>query len=781
MGVNGAIGAMLQGVSQQPFRIRLPGKVGEQINLHSDVNRGLISRPAAVEVANIGTEVTAMEFDTVVVDDVTYIVGFHSAETRVWDLTGTEYTVTPQDANATAYMGDNMGFHVYDDTIYITNRDVVVASDSFIDTTNVMLNQGLVQCLGGSFGRNMHINITYSDETVASGFYNIPDSDPDKVNGDDIMDNLVNLAVGALVNDGDLKGTTTLTLNHNVLLITDSAFEFTLTVEDGEDNSVLRGFVGVAKKLTDLTKFAPHGTLVKVEGEDKTDDDFYMRFEVVDETTVGDGFGITGLWREWVNAEEAVSLDLTTMPHILFKVGSTFFYERNLWLSRRAGDSDSNDHPSFVGETIKDIGGFQSRLAMIAGPNFITSRTNIPADFYKKSVVTESDSDPIDIASTTESEKDLRFIVPFDQDLLLLSDKHQFIVPGTIALTPKNSQMRQTTDFEMAGDARPSSTGITVIFPYTVGLNAGLNEFFASGDVATNGADNLMDTLTSYVTGAINQIETNTNEHITMFRTDAAATNDTVWIYKYIWEQLEKKQSSFSKWTFFDEVAAVFWEGATIYIIFRVGNDYILCSMDMSFPAHAVGFNPTLDRRSEEVVDGSFQISLAYSGASFVQYTGCDKPGQNVTAVETGSGPYTYTFDENTVPAAATVIAGISYTSSVTPTMPFAKHRDGKPNWAIDLVVGRFKAAFENSGAIQSTMASRYRATDTVINNDYLITENNPDDLNEIGIRDGVFDFPWGEQTDRSNLTLDTLGIRPMALIDLDFDAQRFKRGVRIG
>jgi len=61
-----------------------------------------------------------------------------------------------------------------------------------------------------------------------------------------------------------------------------------------------------------------------------------------------------------------------------------------------------------------------------------------------------------------------------------------------------------------------------------------------------------------------------------------------------------------------------------------------------------------------------------------------------------------------------------------------------------------------------------------------VIVENNPDDLLEIGIRDGVFDIPWGEQTDRSEMTLDTLGIRPMALIDLDYEAQRFKRGVRI-
>jgi hypothetical protein len=250
---------------------------------------------------------------------------------------------------------------------------------------------------------------------------------------------------------------------------------------------------------------------VKVEGEDKSDDDFYMRFEVEDETVVGNGFGTQGIWREWVNAEQPVALDFETMPHVLFLIGGVFFFQRNLWQSRRSGDIDSNPHPSFAGQKITDVGGFQSRLMFTAGPNNIGSRTNQPSDFYAKSVVNEVDSDPIDFSSTTESEVDLRFMVPFDRDMLLMSDKHQFIVSGLAALTPSNASMVQTTDFEMAGAARPSSTGRTILFPYAIGAFAGMKEFFASDEVATNGADNLTKLITTYITGEIIQIATSTN------------------------------------------------------------------------------------------------------------------------------------------------------------------------------------------------------------------------------------------------------------------------------
>ncbi len=783
MGINGSLGTVLQGVSQQQPRIRLPGQVTEQINIHSDVVKGAVSRPPVVDIAVLGTEATAMEFDDIQIDGVVYIVGFHAGGLRVWDTTGAEFTLVTQDADAVNYIGDNMGFHVYDDTIYVTNRDITVTEDNAIDTSDVMLGQGIVQCLGGSFGRNYLITINYSDGASGTGTYNVPDTDPDKVNGDDIMSNLIDDATLGFDRAGNLKGTTTVTLTSNVMLVTDSAFTFTLTVSDGDDGKVLRQHVKQAKTIEDLSKWAPHGTLVKVEGEEVADDDFYMRFEVEDETTVGDGFGENGLWRESVDYEEARSMDFKTTPHIIFKNGETFYFERNLWNSRRAGNAESNPHPSFVGHKVTDIGGFQSRLMFTAGPNNVGSRTNFPADFYSKSVFQEIDSDPVDFSSTTESEVDLRFMVPFDRDMLLMSNKHQFIVSGLTPLTPGNAAMVQTTDFEMAGEARPSSTGRTILFPYTIGAHAGLKEFFASDEIATNGADNLTKLITTYIQGEVTQIATTTNFGVAVLRTDGASAAHILWVYKYLWDdnEIKKIQSSWSKWEFPLDVHGMFWVGSKLFVIMRDGNDYSLGSMDLDFAPHAVGFLPTLDRQTDEVADSSSEVTLEYADAVFVQHTGCSDPGTRATPTGvTGSGPYVYAFDTTTVPSAATVVAGLVYTSSITPTMPFRRARDGKTKRLDAVVVTDFHVAYEDSGFITATRSSRYRAVDQVIDNRAVIEADDPEDLLQIGIRSGTFSFPWGERSDWSELTLHAADIRPIQMLEIDWEGQSFTRGQRV-
>jgi hypothetical protein len=582
--------------------------------------------------------------------------------------------------------------------------------------------------------------------------------------------------------DAQVKATTTLTQIDNVLLVTDTEFGFTITVSDGRDDTVMRQHVKVAKDITDLSKWAPHGTLVKVEGEDKSDDDFYMRFEVEDETIVGDSFGKQGLWREWVNAEEAVAMDFETLPHVLFLTAGEFHFERNLWQSRRTGDAESNPHPSFVGHQITDVGGFQSRLMFTAGPNNIGSRTNQPSDFYIKSVVTGVDSDPLDFSSTTESEVDIRFMVPFDRDMLLMSNKHQFIVSGLTALTPDNASMVQTTDFEMAGSARPSSTGRTILFPYTIGNFAGIKEFFASDEIATNGADNLTKTVTTYMTGEIEQIATSTNFETALIRTDDAGASSTVWVYKYLWNDdgLNKVQSSWSKWEFPHTVAGMFWDGSKAYFILLDGTEYILTYCDMDFSNHAVGYLPTMDRQTDEVATSSI-VTLDYDDAIFVQHTGCSNPGTKATELtKTGSGPYVYTFDDTTVPDGATVVAGIGYVSSVIPTMPFRRTREGKAKRLDAIVVTQFSVAFDNSGYMVSTRSSKYRSTDQVLDNNKFITVDDPDDLDQIGIRDGIFVIPWGERSDRSSLTLEANDIRPITILEIDYRGQNFTRGVRV-
>jgi hypothetical protein len=253
-------------------------------------------------------------------------------------------------------------------------------------------------------------------------------------------------------------------------------------------------------------------------------------------------------------------------------------------------------------------------------------------------------------------------------------------------------------------------------------------------------------------------------------------------VYKYLWNDdgLSKVQSSWSKWEFPLEVTGMFWIGSKAYFILLDGTEYVLTYVDMDFANHAVGYLPTLDRQTDEVSSSSVVI-LDYDNAEFVQHTGCSNPGSRATELtKTGSGPYTYTFDTTTVPDAATVVAGLAYVSFVEPTMPFRRSRDGKAKRMDAVVVTTFEVAFDNSGPIVSTMESKYRADDQVFDNDKFITVDDPDDPDQIGIRDGIFVIPWGERSDRSTLKLEANGVRPFTILEIDWRGQSFTRGVRV-
>ena len=107
MAVSGTLGALLQGVSQQPAAIRNDGQVTEQINMVSDVVKGLTSRPATELVAYNNTATAGMTFRNVTIGGERFQIGCYAGGLEVIDSAGASRTVT-LDAGVSAYLGASM-------------------------------------------------------------------------------------------------------------------------------------------------------------------------------------------------------------------------------------------------------------------------------------------------------------------------------------------------------------------------------------------------------------------------------------------------------------------------------------------------------------------------------------------------------------------------------------------------------------------------------------------------------------------------------------------------
>ncbi len=810
MAVSGTLGSLLQGVSQQPAHIRNDGQVTEQINMVSDVVEGLTSRPASVlDSYNLLSD-SGLLWKNISIDGKTLQAGYKNGILELLDVNGIPQTIT-SDPDALSYMGTDMQSYVYDNIAYFINRDKITAMNPSTTASEALVVKdiGLCTILGGLFSHTYKLILEYTDGTKATGSYTAPDGttsgDAAKTSSDYIANQLrISLAARP-----QIKAGTTVAVSGSVVLIT-GAPSLKLTASDGSGDETIRVQTNIALVLTDLAEFAPHGTLVRIVGQKGDVDDFWMRFDI-DGATVGGSFGSEGVWQEWLNPFEPNALDLTTMPVVLSKTGATE-YSLTLgdWQPRRVGDSTTNPIPGFVGSSFRDISGFQSRLVFISGSRVSTSRTNIPTDFFKQSASADVATDPIDLLSTSEKDVTLQWIVPFDRDLVVFGNSTQFLITGALAMTPTNASMVQTTNFDMSIGAKPVSTGRTVLFPFQSGGFAGVKEFYSANSVDANEAISITQVQDKYMKGSINNMISSTNFSFVLCQTDDPNEYKTIFVYKYYWDGEQKVQSSWSRWTFPYDVHNIFFEGSSLKILMYDDTlKYISVSVDLDLPAHPdTGYHVTLDIRDDYIVetsDGSYvlldYVDLDYvdlgtassrttyldlpwsTNVKLVQGAGCAVPGQIITPIDIialGNGNYRYAVSKSTAPDGATVIAGLVYTKSITPTMPFIRDADGKAVKQSKLVITDFNVYYENSGIISTSMYSKYRTDPKSYSNSTIPVANDPNDPLGNGIRSGELTVPWGEQSDWSELTLSSNDVRPMTLIDVEWIGQTLIRGRRL-
>lgn len=821
MYVQDTLGSLLQGVSQQPERLRLPGQVTEQINMVSDVTLGLTSRPSTRFVDVLANCKNGMRFHQVQYSGVDYIVGHKAKDLRIWGLDGTPFKVTYQDAHARRYIDTQMRFHVYEKSIYAVNRDKTVEMDD--DEVGYDHHAAFVTALGGAYSRTYTIELTFSDGSVVRGQYETPSGDEegdaewtsseyimrtlkicledgtkitkistDYVNDDDTIESITSdpLPDGVVLHlEGDVLG-----VKHTSAI--------SVHIEDGEAGQVLRVCSDTVDKRADLPRFAFEGTIVQVTGDEAREDDFYLRFNAKGVAVEGNGYGKEGVWEEWYNPTQPTLLNLRTMPHVITKSGTTFTVRRGAWKGRRVGDSTSNPYPTFINNKIRDISGLDSRLVFVAGNSCVMSRVNNPLDFFRKTAVTQVDSDPIDIQSTKEGSLQLDWIVPFDRGLILLSDpgNSQFIVTGG-GLTPANASMVLTTEYEMYGSARPATTGRTMVFPFKSGSFAGVKEFFTNDSVATHGADNLTQVQDRYINGLVDYMDASKNFNLITFQSNSTNATDkqTLWVYRYLWEGTTRVQSSWSKWRFAEEVIWHFYDNNKVYFIFKQSsNVYNLEYMDLNkVDDQGVGYYVCLDGKQTETVDSNFQITLTYPGASFVHKgRGSDKGHRVVPRSETTRSPTrtVYTFRRSHVDVGDQLVCGRTFRRVVKPTMPQVKNNNGQTISSAHITLSKFIVHLEDTGKIGFKLNSPYRSSRDFTPWEYPLD----DDPRNAGARDllddlldaadaredavlmahaqrlhtGPVDVPWGERADWSNLTIHTDDVRPTTILEIEWEGQ---------
>jgi len=298
-----------------------------------------------------------------------------------------------------------------------------------------------------------------------------------------------------------------------------------------------------------------------------------------------------GRWQEYYDPAVTVTLDAVTMPRIIEKRynGSTlrdeYYVEKYDWHERLIGDDVTNQVPSFVGKTIKDLFFFRNRLGFITSNSIILSEVGFYANFFRTSVAGLLDSDRIDAGVESLKSINLEYSILLEDSVILFADKAQFRFRGGQILSPTAHEVTQELAYDVDIAVRPLFMDNKIFFVANRGINSAIYEMRISNNASQNSfAMDLTATCQTYIDGKIDRITGSSVSKMVfaISHFDYAIIQDpeapvhlkrnTVFVYNFYDNGNERVQSAWHRWTFNGDIYTGFTLGSNFYTMIKRNN-----------------------------------------------------------------------------------------------------------------------------------------------------------------------------------------------------------------
>ena len=392
------------------------------------------------------------------------------------------------------------------------------------------------------------------------------------------------------------------THGESIIAFHDKEHPFTVAVSDGKGDTymeVINGHDETASFGKLPASKVPKGFVAKISGNRNSgQDDYFVQWnESVWKETVQPLYpGGTSNYSQAVLNEEALdSFDASTMPIQLFKAfdsnNNIYFVLKGVdWDKRTVGSFESNPFPSFANYdtsdyadglfTINDIFFHRNRLGFISDENVILSEPGEYFNFFTKTVLSILDSDPVDVSVSNNQVAILKSAIPFQESLVLFSDLQQFKLTSDEFLTPTSVKVDVATNFETSTETSPVAAGKTIFFPFNRGAFSGVREYFIDRATEINDANEVTTHVPDYIEGKVKKMAVSSNEETLLVLSES--DRRVVYVYKYYYSEMEKLQSSWSKWVFDAEVIDMEFIGSLAFLLFRRGTKVYLEKLNLS-------------------------------------------------------------------------------------------------------------------------------------------------------------------------------------------------------
>lgn len=590
MEVQGSLGRQIQGISQQPPAVRLQGQCTDMVNMVPDVVDGTKSRMGTVHIARLmdaATDDMALHHYRRGDDNEEYFFFLKKgAVPEIYDKAGNRCPLSSRDAPMT-YLSEvqnpreDVQFMTIADVTFMLNRRKVVKARQ--DKAPEVGSTAIVFCAYGQYGTNYSISL---DGTTVASFKTPDGSSAEQV--EQIRTGVIASNLYASIQQHALitGGTYSVQLEDTCIYITrnDGSKDFTVSTTDGAKGKDLVAIKYKVSSTDLLPSHAPAGYKVQVwPTGSKPESRYWLQAEPKEGNLV--------TWKETVAAGAQLGFDKSTMPYIIERTSivngiAQFTIRQGDWEDRKVGDDLTNPMPSFIDDEVpQTIGGMfmvQNRFCVTAGEAVIMTRTSRFFDFFRYTVLSSLDTDPIDIFSDASEVYQLKHAITLDGDTVLFSDNSQFILPGDKALTKDNALLRPTTAFEVNNHVRPVATGESVMFATSEGAYSGVREFYTDSYTDTKKAQPITSHVNRLLEGNIISMIASSNINRLIVLTDK--NRNVAYVYDWLWQGTERVQAAWHKWVWPSDarLCGMFYSSETLYVIIERGTyGVFLEKMDM--------------------------------------------------------------------------------------------------------------------------------------------------------------------------------------------------------
>jgi len=373
--------------------------------------------------------------------------------------------------------------------------------------------------------------------------------------------------------------------------------EFSVYVSGGRSDGSIAALTNKVNNIGKLPVQCKDGYLVQILNTGETDDDYYVKF-------VGTRPGVdgAGAWEETVAPGVVVNFNYTTMPHQIVRMpDGTFMVSPVDWEKRLVGDRKTNPVPSFVGRHINKLFFYRNRLGVLSDENVILSRAGDFFNFFSKTALTVSESDPIDLATSSTTPCVLHDAVPLNPGLILFSREKQFILTtNQDLLTPSTTKLDVLSTYSCSEILPAFEMGTTVGFLAQAGKYSRMWEMTGLNQQGTPEVIEQSKIVQDLLPSNITDIANSKDNTIILF---GIRGSKDIAVYRYFNDGEKRIQSAWFHWTAPGELVYHAVDDDTYYSVCHKDNKVYLAKTNL-VPMSAdqlvvsdVTYSPRLDLR----------------------------------------------------------------------------------------------------------------------------------------------------------------------------------------